>query len=118
MSTSEAKTLKLPPALYQNHYVWYLLASSLDIMVTYAIVFKFGGREVNTVANHLLQQFGHWGLIGLKFATVIIVVAICEILGRKNFVLGRRVATAAIVISALPVGAGLVQIFAWLHLWD
>ncbi len=104
------------PVLYPNLYAWYILASSLDIMLTYAIVWKFGGREVNAVAARLIERFEHWGLIGLKFATVVLVVAICELVGRRNPGLGRRLAIAAIGLSAFPVGAGLVQIFAWLHL--
>jgi uncharacterized membrane protein len=101
-------------ALYPDHYAWYVFASSLDVMLTYFIIWRLGGREVNAVANHLVQQFGHWGLIMLKYSSVIVVVAICEWLGRADLSRGRRLAIAAIAISALPVGAGLVQIFAWL----
>lgn len=100
-------------AMYPDHYAWYILASSLDVMVTYFIIWRLGGREVNAVANHLLEMFGHWGLILLKFSSIIVVVAICEWLGRLNVSRGRMLATAAIIISAFPVGAGLVQIFAW-----
>lgn len=100
-------------ALYPDHYAWYILASSLDVMVTYFIIWRLGGREVNAVANHLVQQYGHWGLIMLKFSSIVLVVAICEWVGRQRELRGRRLATAAVVISALPVGAGLVQIFAW-----
>jgi hypothetical protein len=103
--------------LYPNLYLWYILASSIDIMLTYVIIYGLGGREVNGVANNLLHQFGHWGLIGLKYATVVLVVAICEIVGRRNLAFGRKLAVAAIVISAFPVGAGLVQVFAWTHLF-
>lgn len=103
------------PVLYPNHYAWYVLASSLDIMLTYLIIYKLGGREVNVVANNLLQMFGHWGLIGLKFASVVLVVGVCELIGRRSREWGRRLALAAIIASAFPVGAGLVQIFAWTH---
>ncbi|MFO0833236.1 MAG: DUF5658 family protein [Phycisphaerales bacterium] len=100
-------------ALYPDHYAWYVLASSLDVMVTYFIIWRLNGREVNSVANHLVQMFGHWGLIMLKFSSIVLVVAICEWVGRQHFIRGRRLAIAAIAISALPVGVGLVQILAW-----
>jgi uncharacterized membrane protein len=101
------------PVLYPNLYAWYVLASALDVMLTYAIIYKLGGREVNVVANNLLSMFGHWGLIGLKFATVVLVVAVCELIGRWRVGVGRRLAIAAIVISAMPVGYGLVLVLAW-----
>jgi len=103
------------PVLYPNLYVWYIFASALDIMFTYAIIWKLGGREVNVVAARLVERFEHWGLIGLKFTTVILVIAICELIGARHPKLGRRVAIAAIVISAFPVGYGIVQVLAWLH---
>lgn len=104
--------------LYPNHYAWYMFASSLDIMMTYAIIWKLGGREVNAIAARLVEHLGHWGLIVLKFATVIVVVGVCEFVGRRRPGLGRRLAVAAIVSSAFPVGYGVVQVAAWTHLWE
>lgn len=104
--------------LYPDLYVWYLFASSLDIILTYAIVWKLGGSEVNAVARHFIEHFEHWGLIFLKYTTVVLVVAICELLGRKSLVLGRRLAIAAIVLSAFPVGYGILQVVAWTHVWE
>jgi hypothetical protein len=104
--------------LYPNHYVWYMFASALDIMMTYAIIWKLGGREVNAIAARLVEHLGHWGLIVLKFATVIVVVGVCEFVGRTRPGLGRRLAVAAIVSSAFPVGYGVVQVAAWTHLWE
>ncbi|MDX2132401.1 MAG: DUF5658 family protein [Planctomycetota bacterium] len=105
------------PVLYPNLYVWYLLASSLDIMMTYAIIWKIGGREVNQIAQRFVDTFGHWGLIVLKFTTVVFVIAVCEVVGRRSERAGRRLAIAAIALSAFPVGYGVVQIVAWTHLW-
>jgi len=45
----------------------------------------------------------------------VLVVAICESVGRRNGLLGRRLAVAAIIISAFPVGYGIVQVAAWTH---
>ncbi|CAG0974918.1 hypothetical protein PHYC_01451 [Phycisphaerales bacterium] len=104
--------------LYPRLYVWYLFASSLDIIMTYAIVWKLGGSEVNAVARHFIEHFEHWGLIFLKYTTVVLVVAICELAGRKSQAAGRRLAFAAIVLSAFPVGYGIVQVLAWTHAWE
>lgn len=100
-------------ALYPDHYAWYLLASALDVMVTYAILAYFNGWEVNVLAARLVDRFDHWGLILLKFSSVIVVIAVCELVGRVRPATGRRVATAAIVVGALPVGLGLLQLALW-----
>jgi hypothetical protein len=102
-------------ALYPNHYAWYILAASLDIMLTYLIVWGLGGREVNAIAQKFIDALGHWGLILLKFSTVILVIAICEFVGRRRHTLGRLLAIAAVCITALPIGAAILQFLAWTH---
>lgn len=102
-------------ALYPSLYAWYILASSLDIMLTYLIVWKFGGREINGIAQQFIDMFGHWGLILLKFSTVILVVLICELVGKKREGLGKALAIAAIGISAMPVGFAILQFMVWTH---
>jgi hypothetical protein len=65
---------------------------------------------VNTIADAAIQRFGFWGLIGLKFATVVLVVAICEHIGRKRPATGKRIAEWAVAISAIPVVIAVVQV--------
>jgi hypothetical protein len=101
--------------LYPDAYAWYILASALDIMVTHTILYHFDGREVNALAAELVERFGHWGLIGLKFASVIVVVAVCETVGRTRPRVGLGLAVAAIVVGALPVGIGLLQLAVWIR---
>lgn len=96
---------------YQDHYAWYLLAASLDVMVTTAIIEHFDGWEANKIAAYLIERFGLWGLVGLKYSTVIFVILMCEYIGRRNAAKGRRLATLAILVSALPVGLGLIQVY-------
>lgn len=104
-----------PVLLYTRQYVWYLLASVFDIVVTYIIVWRLDGSEVNVIANNLIEVLGHWGLVFLKFTTVVLVVGVCELVGRRREALGRRLAVAAIVISGFPVGYGALQVWAWTH---
>ncbi len=109
--------------LYPDHYAWYLLGSALDIVVTTFILEHMGlgnehgvepvGREVNVLAARLIDVMGIWGLIALKFSTVIVVILVCETVGRRRPRLGRALATTAVVLSALPVGLGLLQAWAW-----
>ena len=96
--------------LYPDRYAWYVLASSLDIMVTVTVLVHLGAREVNTFAQWSIERFGTWGLIGLKFLSVIVVVAICEHIGRRKPRLGATLATAAILLSLVPVFAAITQV--------
>lgn len=111
--------MKLLPAFFRNHvlypdrYAWFVLTSTLDILLTHAILHHFadfGGRELNTIADWFIRQFDIWGAIGLKFLTVVVVIDVCEIVGRHKPRTGARLATAALVISLIPPGAALWQL--------
>jgi hypothetical protein len=95
--------------LYPNQYVWYVLVSSLDLIMTNTVMNYFGAREVNTIADRAIGVFGFWGLIGLKFATVVLVIGICEFVGMRRPALGKRIAEWAVAISAVPVVVAMVQ---------
>ncbi|HTL28301.1 MAG TPA: DUF5658 family protein [Tepidisphaeraceae bacterium] len=91
-----------PHVRYPNQYVWFVFVSALDLMLTWVILY-FGGREVNGVASHILHQYGIVGMVIFKFALVVLVVVLCEWIGRHNDRAGRRVASLAIVVTCLPV---------------
>lgn len=91
-----------PEARYPNVYVWFVLMSAMDIFLTY-IVLWLGGSEVNQIANKVLQTFGFTGMIVFKFVLVILVIGICEIIGRHNDATGRRLAEWAVAITCIPV---------------
>lgn len=82
--------------------------------MTYAILEHFNGWEVNALAARLIARFGHWGLILLKFSSVIVVVGVCEAIGRVRPRTAKCLAVVAIAIGALPVGVGLLQLAVWL----
>lgn len=100
-----------PGVLYPDRYAWYILASTMDIVVTVTVLVHYGAREVNSIAQASIELFGTWGLIGLKFLTLIIVIAICEFIGRRQERLGRMLATIAIAASLMPVLAAATQVF-------
>lgn len=105
----------LPWALYPNHYAWYVLAGTLDILVTFVIITYLGGGEANALAREILQNHGWSGMVTLKYSTVVVVLLVCEVVGRSRPGVGRGLAMGAVVISALPVGLGLLQVWAWTH---
>jgi hypothetical protein len=102
--------IHLRHVLYPDRYAWYVLASALDVMVTITVLVHLGAREVNTFAQWSIEQFGNWGLIGLKFLSVVVVVLICEYVGRRRRRVGAALATAAIFLSLIPVLAAMTQV--------
>jgi len=98
------------PVLFPDAYAWYVLVSALDVMVTVTVLVHLGAQELNTFAQWTIEEFGTWGLIGLKFISVALVVLICEYVGRRRPGLGRKLAIAAIFLSLLPVAAALAQV--------
>lgn len=95
-------SLAAPEMRYQSEYVWLVFVSSLDIMLTWAIL-QQGGEEVNPVADLVIAMWGLHGAIAFKFALMLFVIVSCEIIGRKSDRAGFRLAIVAVGISAFPV---------------
>ncbi len=114
-STPLAKVAAVPPlgllqkARYPNLYVWFVFLAAMDIMMTW-IVLSFGGSEANVLAHWFLSKWGLSGMIGLKFAAVILVVLVCEIAGRLRDEAGRNLARFAVAVNVVPVTLAFVQL--------
>ncbi|MBC22985.1 MAG: hypothetical protein CMJ32_03595 [Phycisphaerae bacterium] len=98
----EPPLFSLPEMIYQNLYLWFILVSSMDIMLTWRIL-RGGGHEVNPVAKLVIDSWGLPGAILFKFALMLFVIIACEIIGRKKVRTGRILIIAAISISSIPV---------------
>jgi hypothetical protein len=53
-------------------------------------------------------------MIALKYATVLIVIGVCEVVARKNESLARSLAVLAVAVGAMPVLYGFVLVRAWM----
>jgi len=91
-----------PEMHFQNHYVWLVFFSSLDVMLTWKIL-EQGGREINPIAAAVIDFWGMHGATAFKFALITWVVIVCEVLARMRARAGRFLAVAAVAISAFPV---------------
>lgn len=94
---------------YQDLYVWLVLVSALDIMLTWVILY-LGGYEVNGVAAYVIHHFGLGGMVTFKFIMVIVVVLICESLGKRSQSAGKRLAQIAIALTCIPIAVALAQL--------
>ena len=91
-----------PEMRHQSAYVWLIFFSSLDIMLTWAIL-RRGGEEVNPVAKQIIGMWGLHGAIVFKFALMLFVIVSCEVISRRQEKSGKRLAWLAVGIAAFPV---------------
>jgi hypothetical protein len=92
----------LPAVLFPNAYVWLVLVSALDLMLTWVIL-HVGGYEGNALAAAVIERWGLHGLIAFKFAIVILVIILCEWAGRRKRSAGLRLAVISIAITCIPI---------------
>lgn len=95
--------------LYPDLYCWYVLFATLDIIITTIVLEYYGMMEANAIAAGVIEQYGFIGLVPFKFATVALVLLICEYVGRVRPRTGLRVAQAAVALSCFPIVAAALQ---------
>ena len=102
----------LPEMRYQNAYVWLILVSALDVMLTLLVVVLWPtGYEVNPVAAAVIEVMGFGWAIVFKFATIVLVVVLCEVIGRKSDRVGRRLSHFAVALNSIAVLYTFVLMF-------
>jgi len=113
---------------YPNAYVWFVFLAALDVMLTYLILhpvlFFRGpdmtdsrGAEANVLAGWIIERWDVPGMVAFKFLLVVLVVVLCEIIGRHKEETGRRIAEWAVAITAIPVIIALIQMGFDLYFW-
>jgi hypothetical protein len=113
---------------YPNAYVWFVFLAALDIMLTYLILHPVlyshdpfmtepRGVETNALADWILARWDVPGMVIFKFLLVVLVVVLCEIIGRHKEETGRRIAEWAVAITAIPVVLALIQMGFDLYFW-
>ncbi len=104
----------LRAARYPQAYVWFIFVSALDLMMTWVVLY-FGGREVNVLADYILDRWALPGMVVYKFALVVFVIFICEVVGHYRPRLGRRLSVFAVLITLVPVIIAFTHLLAAVH---
>ncbi len=102
--------------LYPDRYAWFILASALDLLLTWVILVQ-GGLEANVVADLVIRRYGLWGLLAFKFGLVVFVVFVSEIVGQRRPALGRWLATWITLFPAMAAAFGLYLILKAMPMW-
>ncbi|MBK8915844.1 MAG: hypothetical protein IPM64_14840 [Phycisphaerales bacterium] len=96
------------PVLYPWVYIWFVLLAALDIICTWKII-SLGGSEANWLADIVIRHGGVVGTSAYKFGLTVIIILVCEFVGRRRYTTGRRLAKTAVWITCIPVFVALVQ---------
>src|SRR5262245_59984418 len=96
------ESIRSRQVLFPDGYVWFVFMSALDIMLTW-VVLHVGGEEANSLADRVINQFGLVGLVRYKFLLVMVVIMVCETVGRKNRETARKLLSCGIMITCMPV---------------
>lgn len=111
----------VPALRYSFWHLMLLVASTLDLMVTWMILCR-GGDEINPLAAVVWNSWSQWGdnpqagLTGLslyKFGIVTLVVILCEWVGRRKKKVGLRLSRFAVLLTLLVVLFAALQLAIW-----
>lgn len=100
---SRPRFFSLPPLRFQDEYVWLMFLAGMDVMLTWYILERHGGEEVNPVAKQVIDSWGLWGAIGFKFSLLLFVIIASEWIARENFKVAKFLVWFALTISSFPV---------------
>lgn len=108
--------LSLPSLRFQDEYVWLIFLAGMDVMLTWYILERKGGEEVNPVAKLVIDAWGLWGAIGFKFSLLLFVIIACEWISRDNLRVGKFLVWFSLSVSAVPVFySGFLLLYHWLY---
>jgi hypothetical protein len=96
-------------ATHQDLCVWFVFLSPLDVMLTW-IVLHWGGSEVNTLANWIIDRWDILGLVAFKFGVVALVICMIHVVARLSTSAARHLAEWAVALATVPVVLSLVQL--------
>ncbi len=102
--------LSLPAMRYPRPYAWFVVVSVLDIFFTWTVLL-LGGTEVNAIADMVINYAGGKGIILYKFCLVVLVIVLCEVIGRRRDKIARRLAEWSVAVTAIPVVLSIYQLF-------
>ncbi len=101
--SSRPRFFSLPSLRFQEQYVWLMFFAGMDVMLTWYILERHGGEEVNPVAKRVIDSWGLWGAIGFKFSLLLFVIIASEWIARESLKVAKFLVWFALTISSFPV---------------
>jgi hypothetical protein len=86
----------------------FVLASALDVFMTYILLNRGGFRESNPIADYFISGWGKNGMVFFKFSLVAFVVVVTQTIALKRVDLARTLLNFGTVIVSCVVVYSLV----------
>lgn len=109
LAAEPAPGLLAAPCRYLDIHAWFLCLALLDVVLT-TIILRLGGSEANAVARGVLHAAGVEGMVAFKFAAAVLVLCICEAVGRRREPLGRNIALFGVAANTVAVTLGAMYL--------
>lgn len=84
-----------------KEFLFFLAVNVLDVLLTFTLLSLGSFEEANIFARYVLQNFGFNGLIIFKYAVVLLVTCIIQIIATKELHTARRVIVAGTIFIGL-----------------
>lgn len=88
----------------ESETTWYILASCLDIFLTYLLLRHQNFQEANPIARYFLDHWGWKGMIYFKLAMVAFVTVLAQIIATRKPETARRL----LIFASLVVGGVVI----------
>ena len=79
------------------------------------VILGIGGREINFLAEAVIAHYGLRGLVVFKFSLSVVVIIMCELIGRRKPSTGKSLAEWAVAISSIPVAVAMFQLLRYAY---
>jgi hypothetical protein len=97
----------------EHDFAVFILASAIDLFVTYVLLRHGGFRESNPVANYFIASWGVKGMVYYKFGMVAVICTIAYIVGQHRPLTARRLLQFATLVVAVVVAYSVALL--WRH---
>lgn len=85
----------------------------MDLVMT-GILLRFSAVEANPIASYFYRQFGFIGMVGLKIASVALVVVIAQVIAKRSrtkaqlLLVAGTILVAAVVVYSMFLARGQI----------
>lgn len=90
------------PLQLHDETSYFVFANFMDLVMT-GILLRFSAVEANPIASYFYHHFGFIGMVGLKIASVALVVVIAQVIAKRSRTKARTLLVAGTILVAAVV---------------
>ncbi len=114
---AKKKNVLLHKMQFPTEYGLFVTVNLLDLFITMLFI-RYGGAEANPAARWMLLSFGKTGFVAYKIVLMLLVIALCEVIGRKRRGMARALIWFGIVAITLVAVTSAVRYYNYMQAPD